>query len=457
MKGCGKNIVKKASTKNLPKKIEKGIIELVNLEKNYGDKTVLKKLNMSINKGEFLTLLGPSGSGKTTALRLIGGFEWPTRGEIKIKGMDVKDLPTHKRPTKTIFQDYALFPHLSVEGNIKYGIKLVRIPKEKINEKHLIRLNELEEQWDKLASEKMEKILLKQKEYSEIIKISDSKKQKKKAQKWLDNSDFHYSYWETFVEQKALKFENFHLNRKLTKTEIKSRVDEVIKMIGLEGNEKKSIIELSGGMKQRVAIARSLVTEPEIVLLDEPLSALDLKVRQKMQRELKSIQKRLNMTFIFVTHDQEEAMTISDRVAVMRDGVIEQIGSPREVYDFPINRWVGEFIGESNIMEAKIIDKNHIKMLNKKIKVNAHKFLPNTNVDVIIRPEDIIVSKKGEFKGKIIEILYQGTMWEYKIQGMEKQWLVHSTKEFRLNDEVYISFDMEDVHLMNKLKDDNAQ
>ena len=432
-------------------KAGKPVIELVNLVKKYGDKTILKKLNLSINKGEFITLLGPSGSGKTTALRLIGGFELPTRGEIKLKGIDVKNLPAYKRPTKTIFQDYALFPHLTVEGNVKYGLKLFRVPKDNVKNIKLERLKIQQEKWNQKATSKMDKLDLLQKEYEDILSRKNPKSKKyKQAQKWMDSSDFKYSYWENYEKTKTETYERFRITRSLTKDEIHHKTKNIIKMIGLEGNEKKSITELSGGMKQRVALARSLVLEPEIVLLDEPLSALDLKVRQKMQRELKAIQVKLGMTFIFVTHDQEEAMTISDRVAVMKDGIIEQIGTPQEVYDSPKNKWVATFIGESNQFKGKIISKGKVEFLNKKVSANTLDLNKGMDIDIVIRPEDITFSGDTPFNGVIKSRIYQGTMWEYSVKSDSFTWKVRSTKELRIADKVKINFRSKDVHVMKR-------
>ena len=446
----------KKTSKNI--KTVKPVIQLVNLVKEYGDVTVLEDLNLTIYKGEFITLLGPSGSGKTTALRLIGGFEWPTRGEIRLNGSDVKDLPAYKRPTKTIFQDYALFPHLTVEGNIKYGLKLFRVPKDNVSNDKLIKLEELKKIWKEKASKKMADLDVKQSQYEKIMEDNPENSRKyKKAEKWFDSSDFIYSYWENYVDSKVEAYEKVHTTRKLTKAEINEKISEMIKMIGLEGKEKQPITSLSGGMKQRVALARSLVLEPEIVLLDEPLSALDLKVRQKMQRELKAIQKKFNMTFIFVTHDQEEAMTISDRVAVMRDGVIEQIGTPQEVYDEPVNKWVATFIGESNQFKGGVVSKGKVKFLNKIIPANTKSFVKGDIVDIVIRPEDIYHSGKAIFTGKVISRIYQGIMWEYKIQLKDNVITSRSTKELTVGDEVKINFTPNDVHLMKlEVENDNA-
>lgn len=437
---------------------EKFVIELVNLTKEYDNTVVLNELNLSIKKGEFITLLGPSGSGKTTALRLIGGFEWPTRGEIKLNGYDVKDLPAHKRPTKTIFQDYALFPHLTVEGNIKYGLKLIRVPKENISKDKVKKLSELEKKWKIKASQKMKLLDIEQ---NKIGKVRANEKPGsslyEKAQRKWDQSDFDYSYWENYAKTKVQTFERLHLKRPLTKLEIETKVKDIIEMIGLEGNEKKSIDELSGGMKQRVALARSLVLEPEIVLLDEPLSALDLKVRQKMQRELKTIQKKLKMTFIFVTHDQEEAMTISNRVAVMRDGNIEQIGTPKQIYDSPINKWVATFIGESNQFKGKIITDGFVKFLDKKVAVNTKGFKKGDIVDIVIRPEDVIFNKKAFLKGKVIQRIYQGAMWEYKIKTTKATFTAKSTREWKVQDIVSINFEDDGIYMMKpEVEDDKT-
>lgn len=435
---------------------EHPIIELVNLVKQFDDKIVLKDLNMAINEGEFITLLGPSGSGKTTALRLIAGFEWPTRGEIKINGRDVKDLPAYKRPTKTIFQDYALFPHLNVEDNIKYGLKLYRIEKDFIDAHHRKRLIQLQKKWSKEAKEKFVKLDREQTSYEKImLKNKPKSRSYQKAQKWLDNSDFQYSYWENYVHLKTKQFSDRYLSRKLTPQEMKTEVKNIIELIGLQGNERKSIDQLSGGMKQRVALARSLVVKPKVLLLDEPLSALDLKVRQRMQRELKDIQQKLGMTFILVTHDQQEALTLSDRVAVMRDGKIEQFDKGQNIYDNPINAWVANFIGESNIFLGKVTGTNRVEFLKTSFKALTTGFAKNLDVDIMLRPEDITLSstKKGKLTGLIKRAIYQGSMWEYLITvGKHKDLRVQNTKKYARGTEVALDWDWEDVHVM--VKDD---
>lgn len=430
------------------------IIELVNLVKQFDEKVVLQDLNLSINEGEFITLLGPSGSGKTTALRLIGGFDWPTRGEIKFHGRDMKDLPPYKRPTKTIFQDYALFPHLNVENNIKYGLKLYRVEKEKIEKRHKKRLTTMQKKWSKEAAIKFVKLDKEQLLYEKIMLKNRPKSRKfQKAQKWLDNSDFQYSYWENYVDLKTKQFSDRYLTRKLTSKEMNEEVKKIIELIGLEGNEKKEIDQLSGGMKQRVALARSLVVRPKVLLLDEPLSALDLKVRQRMQRELKDIQQKLNMTFVLVTHDQQEALTLSDRVAVMRDGKIEQFDVGQKIYDTPKNAWVANFIGESNIFSGVVIGINYVEFMHTKFKAETNSFAKNTNVDIMLRPEDISISttRKGKLPGLVKRAIYQGSMWEYLVTvGKHKDIRVQNTKKIARGQEISIDWNWEDLHVMEK-------
>lgn len=440
--------------KTIDKKTGKVIIELVNLVKQYDDKTILKEMNLSIKKGEFLTLLGPSGSGKTTALRLIAGFEWPTRGEIKIDGYDVKDLPAHKRPTKTIFQDYALFPHLNVEGNIKYGLKLSKIRKENISQYKLDKVNQLKKNWIKEAKSKMNKLDQDQECYNKTLsKVKTTTKKHKKAQKWMDNSDFTYSYWENYADLKEEAYRRKHTQRFLTKEEINLKVSKFIKLIGLEGNEKKSIDKLSGGMKQRVALARALVTEPEILLLDEPLSALDMKVRQNMQRELKLIQRKLGMTFIFVTHDQKEAMTLSDRIAVIRDGKIEQLAPPKEVYDYPNNSWVASFIGDSILFEGEYVKKGIVNFNENNYKCEEYDIKPGTKVEIMLRPEDFEFTHKTNSLGMgvITKKTFQGAMWEYAIKTKKGRIIyIETNKNKETKDEVYFRWNWKDLHVMEK-------
>lgn len=431
----------------------KPIIELKNVIKKYDDKTILKNVNLSIDKGDFVTLLGPSGSGKTTILRLIGGFEWATRGEILFKGLDMKDLPPHKRETSTIFQDYALFPHLNIENNIKYGLKLRRIelPKEDINPKVLEKQKVLLKKWTKksnLAMKKLDKI---QEQYKKDLSSKKiTKKRRQKIQTWLDDSDFKYSSWEMYPTLMNEKFEKKYLTRKLSKEEISKIMMDAIKLVGLEGHEKKSIDKLSGGQKQRVALARSIVVEPSILLLDEPLSALDAKIREKMQQLLVDIQKKLGITFIFITHDREEALRLSDKIAVMRDGKIEQYGEPKEVYDFPTNKWVAQFVGDSNIFEGEILPRQKISLFNKKLKYwSKYNFKDGQKVDVLIRPEDIQIKKQdGVVSGKVISSIYEGSYFIIKVKTKYGVFLVETTNDYEIGDKVRLDWTVTSMHLM---------
>ena len=436
---------------------EKPIIELKNIVKKYDQKTILKNVNLAIKKGEFVTLLGPSGSGKTTILRLIGGFEWATRGEILFKGLDIKDLPPHMRDVSTIFQDYALFPHLSVENNIKYGLRLKRIPlpKESIKPSVFEKQKHLQKKWNKEAKDAMKKLDKIQAEYEKDLKKKKLPKKKlQKIQEWLDDSDFKYASWEVWPTIMNERFEKKHLSRKITNEEMNQIVNEVIKLVGLEGHEKKSIDQLSGGQRQRVALARSIVIEPSLLLLDEPLSALDAKIREQMQQFLSDIQKKLGITFIFVTHDREEALRLSDNIAIMRDGVIEQYGSPKEIYDYPTNKWVANFIGDSNIFEGTIIDseKEIISVLGKKLKYwTKYEFENDKVVDVLIRPEDIQIKKSdGIIKGQVVSIVYQGSYYMIEVKCKDRIILVESSSEVEVGQKVYLDWTITSMHLMEQ-------
>ncbi|WP_029512700.1 ATP-binding cassette domain-containing protein [Mycoplasmopsis iners] len=436
------------------------IIELKEVVKEFDDKLVLDNVDLKINKGEFVTLLGPSGSGKTTILRLIAGFEWATRGEIKFNGLDIKDLPAHSRDLSTIFQDYALFPHLNVEGNIKYGLMLKRKPKEKVNPYYLELLEKQKQVWNKKAKDKMAELDKQQNEYeAEMETLKPTSKKFKKIQKWLDDSDFKYSYWEYYTTKQIEKFEKKHLTRKLTREEIQEEVNNIVKLVGLEGNEKKAISELSGGMKQRVALARSLVIEPEILLLDEPLSALDAKIRQKMQVLLRTIQQKLGLTFIFVTHDQDEALELSDRVAVVRDGKIEQYDTPKAIYDYPVNKWVASFIGDSNIYNGTFNSDATVTVWNTNTYKTVHEeddFADGEDVDVLIRPEDIDIvdtdrEQGNKLLGTIINSTYRGSYYYLTVKLANKQIMyVETAKKFDLNQQVFLSWTIDSIHLMKK-------
>lgn len=437
--------------------VTKPIIELKNIVKKYDNKTILKNINLSINKGEFVTLLGPSGSGKTTILRLIGGFEWATRGEILFKGLDMKDLATHQRETSTIFQDYALFPHLNVENNIKYGLKLKRIPLpiEEIDKSIFEKQKNYQKKWEKKARDAMKKLDKIQADYEKDLKRKKLPKKKlQKIQNWLDDSDFKYSSWEMYPKLMNEKFKKKYLTRKINRDEINQTISAAIKLVGLDGHEKKSIDQLSGGQKQRVALARSIVVEPSILLLDEPLSALDAKIREQMQQLLVDLQKKLGITFLFITHDREEALRLSDKIAVMRDGRIEQYGEPKEIYDYPINKWVARFIGDSNIFKAQIINHEKMIFLNKKIKYwRKYDFENDQKVDVLIRPEDILIKKSdGIIKGKIVSTSYKGSYYMIIVNTKEGNFLVEATSEHEVGEKVWLDWTITSMHLMEEDK-----
>ena len=350
------------------------LIEIKDVCKSFGETEVLHHINLYIRKCEFVTLLGPSGCGKTTLLRLLGGFETPTSGQIFFDGTDVASLPPYKRRINTVFQKYALFSHLNVFDNIAFGLNL---------------------------------------------KAPEAFGVKTRAQK---------------------------------KEEIKRRVDRMLKLVKMEGYEKRSIDQLSGGQQQRIAIARALVNEPEVLLLDEPLGALDLKLRKEMQVELKSMQQQLGITFIYVTHDQEEALTMSDTVAVMNGGRIQQIGDPKRIYDEPKNAFVADFIGESNIIPGKMLEDNLVEMLGAEFQCVDEGFGKNEPVDVVVRPEDVMIVGEdvGMLTGTVESVLFKGVHYEMIIDTGSMKWKVHSTSMQPAGSRVGLAIVPFNIHIMRK-------
>lgn len=366
-----------ASAASTQKKSE-NIIEIKGITKVFDGVTVLDDLSLGIKRGQFVTLLGPSGCGKTTLLRLIAGFETPTEGEIYIEGTPITSIPPFKRPVNTVFQKYALFPHLNVFKNVAFGLKLKTIP--------------------------------------------DAQAKK--------------GY------------------RKYTKAEIAEKVNRALKLVGLEDYGHRDVNSLSGGQQQRVAIARAIVCEPKVLLLDEPLGALDLKMRKEMQIELKKMHEDLGITFIFVTHDQEEALTMSDVVVVMNDGVIQQIDRPKKIYDEPKNAFVADFIGESNLLPGVMEKDYKISFLGKSLTCVDKGFEKNEKVDVVIRPEDIVIkagADKGDFNGEVLTTVFKGTYYEMIVLASDYEFTVQSQTEYAPASEVSLSIVPDSIHIMKKI------
>lgn len=363
------------------------IIELRNVYKTYDDKTVVKNASLTIKRGEFVTLLGPSGCGKTTTLRMIAGFEMPTSGKIIFNGKDITDTPPHLRPVNTVFQKYALFPHLNVFNNIAFGLKLKVVP--------------------------------------------NGTKTNKKG-------------------------ETVQLFRKYTKSEIKEKVNNALKMVDLEDYGHRNVSSLSGGQQQRVAIARALVNEPEVLLLDEPLGALDLKMRKDMQLELMDMHKRLGITFIYVTHDQEEALTMSDKIVVMRLGEIQQIASPEKVYDEPANAFVADFIGESTILSGVMIEDYKVEFCDTVFDCVDSGFKPNEPIDVIIRPEDLKIKKPDDKKtlitAQVISSVFKGDHYQITLLANDNELVAHDTETYDVGETVGLYIKPFDLHIMHKTR-----
>jgi len=378
---------------------KKALIELKNISKSYDDELVVKNVDLTIYENEFLTLLGPSGCGKTTILRMIAGFIKPEEGEIIINGKVFNDLPPYARPIHTVFQKYALFPHLNVIDNVAFGLN--------------------NRTWNYL-----ENFYGKAKIESEIKELSKHK---------------------PISVKKAIK--NLIYKDSL----------QALKLVKLEGFISRKVDQLSGGQQQRVALARALVNKPQILLLDEPLAALDLKLRQNMQYELKEMQRNLGITFLFVTHDQEEAMTMSDRIVVMKEGVIQQLGSPKSIYNEPINRYVANFIGETNIIKGTYIKKDLVNFLDVDFKCMGYKFAEGEKVDVVIRPEDfdVVDLEKAKLVGEVVFSLFKGVHNEYEVKvGMEKL-LVHTYESYEVGQPIGLTIDPYEIHMMKV--DDSEQ
>ena len=414
------------------------IISVSNVTKVFNKNTVVvDNISFYIRKGEFVTILGPSGCGKTTTLRMIAGFEVPTSGDILLNGEDITSIPPYKRPINTVFQRYALFPHLDVYENVAFGLRLKRIPVALFDKKGnpILKINKA-----KIKDLKLKiKMLNKDTIISEEEKNSRLKTLEGEIQELIENPEQAYKY------------------KKLTEKEIDEKVIKALSVVDLEELEDRDISTLSGGQQQRVAIARAICNEPQILLLDEPLGALDLKMRKDMQLELKEMHKKLGITFIYVTHDQEEALTMSDTIIIMNDGIIQQIGTPTDIYNEPKNAFVADFIGESNIYNATIVDKLKVKFLNNVFDC-VDDYEANTKVDVVVRPEDIKLSnseKENSVKGHIISKVFKGVHYQYVVMVGKAEVLAKSTKSFDEGKDIYFTIDKNDIHLMKKPETQN--
>ena len=341
----------------------KPIISFTDVVKRYDDETILKGVSFEIEEGKFYTLLGPSGCGKTTILRIIAGFSEASEGDVYFEGKRINDVPANQRQVNTVFQDYALFPHMNVFDNVAFGLKI----------------------------------------------------------------------------------------KKRSKSDIEKKVKDALRMVQLPGYEKREISEMSGGQRQRVAIARAIVNEPKVLLLDEPLSALDLKLRTDMQYELRDLQQRLGITFIFVTHDQEEALAMSDEIFVMNKGKIVQSGTPVDIYDEPINHFVADFVGESNIVDGVMIEDNLVEFVGKQFECVDGGMRPNEPVEVVLRPEDLTITTpdKGKLVVTVDTQLFRGVHYEIICYDeQQNEWMVHSTKKAKEGSKVGLAFEPEDIHVM---------
>ncbi|MFA6829616.1 MAG: ATP-binding cassette domain-containing protein [Bacilli bacterium] len=414
------------------------IIELKNVTKIFDSETVIDKMNLKIRKGEFVTLLGPSGCGKSTTLRMIAGFETPTSGDILLNGRDITAVPPYKRPINTVFQHYALFPNLDVYENVAFGLRNKKIPVPVLDEKGNPVL--------KISKEDLHyyKDQLKRIKADKIIDAEEKAKRVEDIQARIDD----------VLNNPKPSF----TTKKLTEKEIDEKVVKALNIVDLDELEDRDISTLSGGQQQRVAIARAIICEPQILLLDEPLGALDLKMRKDMQLELKDMHKRLGITFIYVTHDQEEALTMSDTIIVLNDGIIQQEGAPESIYNEPNNAFVADFIGSSNIFNATMVGPKKIKFLNATWDC-LDEFPLNAHVDAVVRPEDIHYSqepKDGYIKGKIAQKVFKGIHYQYVIMVGHNEVTSQSINSYDETQPIYIQIRPNGIHVMARKDDLNV-
>jgi len=426
------------------------LIELKDVTKEFNGQVVLRGIDLTIEQNEFVTLLGPSGCGKTTTLRIIGGFIDPSAGEVLFDGKSILDTPAHKRPTNTVFQRYALFPHLDVFENVAFGL---RVKNDSLATLGQIKdLTDSYQQMIKKTHDKAEIQALKREMKEKINEVrdpnTDRKKQINELKKLLET--VHDDVKKAQIESEINDIKSQFVTPKSKEKEITEKVLKYLKLVGLEGYERRAVHKLSGGQQQRVAIARALINEPKVLLLDEPLAALDLKLRQEMQYELKEIQRHSGITFIFVTHDQEEALTMSDKIVVMNHGEILQIGTPEDIYNEPASKFVANFIGESNIIPGIMIDDFLVSFDDKEYVCVDKGFARHEAVDVVIRPEDIDIVKKGEghLTGIVDSIAFKGVHYEIDVKTKHRIFTIHTTDYAEEGTEVDILFGPEDLHVM---------
>lgn len=344
--------------------MQDNILELVNINKSFDGEQILKNLNLSVGRNEFVTLLGPSGCGKTTTLRIIGGFQYQDSGELYLDGKEISGVKPEKREMNTVFQKYALFPHMNVEENIAFGLRV----------------------------------------------------------------------------------------KKQSREYIRDKVRYALKLVNLEGYEKRKPYSLSGGQQQRIAIARAIVNEPKLLLLDEPLGALDLKLRQDMQRELIRLKNELGITFIYVTHDQEEALTMSDKIVVMNQGIIQQTGTPQDIYNKPQNAFVADFIGKANLLSGTMLHERLVEINGVRFACADGGFGDHTPVDVVIRPENVVLNQAGMglFDGVITSVLFKGVHYEITVEAIGITWLIHTTQPYPVGERRSLFVDPNNIQIMNK-------